>query len=1856
MANTLMVPMQLDALHLRAGANVVAPFADFARLPWLGKHGDDVWDRNGGTPWITAAVAEEPAVGQPLTLLPGVHLHWALPDALTRAIHPLGPDGRRNRGQVDFPAVPNRWLVTRRRAGVTQMRWIMESDYLWPADHPWDGVAEARFIDVIGDGGADIWATLRAQRWVGPTGADGYARLALPGDRRSNDLGVYALRRAEILRVLDAASAPGVRDGLTVLPWPNEGPDGFPVPGLPPYRYMGRKRALGVAWPQVGKPEYLGTFHGAPLTAVGYGEPAFAALYPNCRSVFGFHDAVDTGAGALEYDVHGWYAGPGPDILAGYDKAGDFGDWLARRLDWEVEGLDAPAPHAAILCYGRIAEAHFVPVAPGVLDAAIAPAMKPAAAPAPTAPGTPPPIPPKIEVAIGATSTEALSAYLADRMASARHGSDSHAADLDKRKIENHLEGLHLSEDLSHRRLDIGAKFQELRHEKGFDKLPGGTIWTVRAAALPKAAATRRKEVALSASMVRALHALNRAQRDYERARWAVDAMRWQIHADWTRYMRYAYPTDQEALSFGATRDHHDVDRTVAYLRQSGLVALAEMENEAGELIAPADPAARPHLAPGTAAGSLAARLLDRATAMRAAVAAHDAAHGAATKGGPNWTLERVPAPRFHQPRDPVVLLGAGAAEHGDRHGADGARHPDGRLECQSLDFDVAPLTGTDRAAIDAAATALERQTRPMLSALASQTPPRIGFRHARRAAGHPFMLEWEVEIAPVLAGGNFSAQERAYDPAFIAANWALGATDAEMSERAGLSVQTARTSVLRGRGFFTPHAGPLLAGRLEAYVLRRMREYFLDQGIPEDQRGADHLRTDYTRIRTWFVRGGDDAQAEADGAQLHLLQDGAHAPCMHGIATHGAVSNAFLSIVNTLSADDLIAKVALDPFAAWCIALRRAGGKALVALGFSGCDDARPGAPAPEALLRALALDARLRPAALANFDHFVCFLAGDPAGEAWPGGQPDPTRDHLIPDPATGFAALARLILDACGGAGFGTVPPEGPAHPFTTQMDICAMAMMTRDKGRAGDAVMAKLLRFAHFNGYFGTLRAEDGLVREMPSVYGLPAGGPIEAGIVAMANALRAPDATALRDAARIAPNVLVELKTAGKIASLAHLASIDLVRHDTFARIFHAADTRPGYIANAAAPAPAAAAGTDHGALFAAAAPGGHSWSDPILTALEAWRALDQGHGGVTQALTGFNDALLMKRRGWQLPTADPLGFTEYKAFTEKTVRRAVGRPIAAPLTEAGFHPIRSGDMEITRLNLVDTFGQINRVAASDLVTANAMFSRRRLNVALAPRLTQPARLNLRWLDAQSGDEEWTDLPAANPICGWAVVNNLDGGLMIYDAQGAALGSLDNHGAWRPPPGGRGGVDVADSIVNRHLRRMVRWIARAAAIRDEGVRGFMASFIDNCQSGLSAINPDAAEARGARAMLMSRPMALVRVAASIECRDPFAVRQDFEAFSRELQGAPRSTDRFEDVLFPLRLGEWRRLDDGVVGFWREVGEAFAVETLLVPALRRMPQEKFDRAVIDALTPLAGARFDSAAALEAALEAALPPPTPELTPELREAIRDRVMALSARGRFCAPQSSARDLEGVSLSAGADPNAQTLWLSPGGAEGLTVASVLMDPRALIHASTGILPTRALRLPPEDYVDALGAINVSFLTAPLLSRRDKVELPLPRERGWEWSWVANLDGRWDRVPETAVIDRADFARAFGPDADALWNAVLAAGWATPDAKTPDRAVIAPAPPPPPEAKVDAKPDAKIDTAKRLRNGRPAKDLHPHAARAEDILRVFELSGRAIGGVSSLANFAEQELIEGWLVLSPRKGAAADTAEPKET
>src|SRR5882672_3834784 len=124
---SLIVPMSVEALCVNAtaettGVHFVGAAANFHELPVRSPDGQYLL----GEPYLGQSISKFPAQ----TLEPGVHLHWALPDALT---HGADSDGR----GIALPAVPNRWLVVRlhtrgkdQATAATELKaWIVESDH-----------------------------------------------------------------------------------------------------------------------------------------------------------------------------------------------------------------------------------------------------------------------------------------------------------------------------------------------------------------------------------------------------------------------------------------------------------------------------------------------------------------------------------------------------------------------------------------------------------------------------------------------------------------------------------------------------------------------------------------------------------------------------------------------------------------------------------------------------------------------------------------------------------------------------------------------------------------------------------------------------------------------------------------------------------------------------------------------------------------------------------------------------------------------------------------------------------------------------------------------------------------------------------------------------------------------------------------------------------------------------------------------------------------------------------------------------------------------------------------------------------------------------------------------------------------------------------------------------------------------------------------------------------------------------------------------------------------------------------------------------------------------------------------------
>ncbi|MEM9685878.1 MAG: hypothetical protein AAF934_03040 [Bacteroidota bacterium] len=536
---------------------------------------------------------------------------------------------------------------------------------------------------------------------------------------------------------------------------------------------------------------------------------------------------------------------------------------------------------------------------------------------------------------------------------------------------------------------------------------------------------------------------------------------------------------------------------------------------------------------------------------------------------------------------------------------------------------------------------------------------------------------------------------------------------------------------------------------------------------------------------------------------------------------------------------------------------------------------------------------------------------------------------------------------------------------------------------------------------------------------------------------------------------------------------------------------------------------------------------------------------------ISQALSGFNNAMLMHHQTLQLPVYDPLGFEDYRSFTD-AVSTAVGdNTNVAPLPLNDFLPIRSGAMRLLNLRVIDSFGQTKTIDVSSPVKAEpvalpdtAVTNTNTADLWLPPRFVQPVRLNFRWRSATTGSQELNSHPESSPVCGWLLANHLDNSIAVYDQQGYAIGIIDQEAKWRGVPGSHATVDPSD-LDNEYLQKVIE---RLALVHDEtettpGTKQtFLEDFITVTDKALENIDPENFIHHQELALLMGRPIAVVRASLKLELKGDTAIHHGWTEFRQDLERTTRETNGFEDITIPVRIGERGQLNDGVLGYWKEDANN-TLDTVFHTTIDLT-------SVTTTSTTIEGYQANQ----------------PDIT--------------------------------QSLSS--DPQVFTL---------------LVDPRSEVHATTGMLPMKSINIPKEYYTDALKKINITFLSAPILTGADQIALPLPNELGYRWSWLAKDRHSWTETANTGILRKDTLIGAFS-NGDDLWTELLDKGWiATIDN---NRAGIVP------------------------RDQRTSAELDAGYSAQTDAIEAFLDAGHIIP-VNTRAIFSPQQTLkEGWLKLSP--------------
>jgi len=265
--------------------------------------------------------------------------------------------------------------------------------------------------------------------------------------------------------------------------------------------------------------------------------------------------------------------------------------------------------------------------------------------------------------------------------------------------------------------------------------------------------------------------------------------------------------------------------------------------------------------------------------------------------------------------------------------------------------------------------------------------------------------------------------------------------------------------------------------------------------------------------------------------------------------------------------------------------------------------------------------------------------------------------------------------------------------------------------------------------------------------------------------------------------------------------------------------------------------------------------------------------------------------------------------------------------------------------------------------------------------------------------------------------------------------------------------------------------------------------YFQTFLDALDKSQSYIHTHSLREDKGLAVLIGRPFVLVRALLRLELMGTLNVALDSDSFDAAVtqfnngQNGPNNADpktwndyesstRFNantmKVSIPVDLGDLSQFDDGLVGFF--LGNDWS--TFYTPTSESATRgvQKSDWGTIQ-LLPNAGSR-----------ESSLVPPPP------------------ASGLAGTPQQE------------------------------LVVTMIMDPRAAVHASTGILPVKSISIPPAQYQGILKKLMVYFLSNPVLRGKQSFDIPLPAEKGYEWSWVQPGDLDILTLEPNTAGDRAQF------------------------------------------------------------------------------------------------------------------------------
>lgn len=403
-------------------------------------------------------------------------------------------------------------------------------------------------------------------------------------------------------------------------------------------------------------------------------------------------------------------------------------------------------------------------------------------------------------------------------------------------------------------------------------------------------------------------------------------------------------------------------------------------------------------------------------------------------------------------------------------------------------------------------------------------------------------------------------------------------------------------------------------------------------------------------------------------------------------------------------------------------------------------------------------------------------------------------------------------------------------------------------------------------------------------------------------------------------------------------------------------------------------------------------------------------------------------------------------------------------------TPTPFVPLRSGFLRILRLRLVDCFGQfLNLAGSSDITNVDLTqliesdpveVTQNPGIVAIPPRFTSPSRLWFRYMAADGSENEAND--TISPVCGYLVPNHLDGDLEFFDDAGTNLGVVrpDPQAGivWEEAPGQPSTVGqsperaIPNSFASGIAQGLLRW-GLADATQDAQHEDALSALLRIIDSTLWAVDPFGHTGDEHLSLLIGHPVVMMRARLRLEVKEPI------------------HPELLNTVSVGVRLGAVPDFQDGLLGYFvnDDYTRLYCADAAIAGFARQIGP---------------GVGFLQQA---------------NLVPDFY-------------------QNFSNDL-GATVTEGASPvthpyvdTSGVLAIQPNQEISLTL---LVEPQTVVHATTGMLPSKDIGMRRNWVAAALAALSPTFRFGPVLIDPLKLRMPVPTggiQGNWSWDHRSSI------------------------------------------------------------------------------------------------------------------------------------------------